>query len=132
MKQRGRTSTAALSVVPVINVGRTRLQPPAHLTREERTLFLQVVTENDPAHFAATDAILLASFVQASLLVRRMSKAVSKNPDPKTVQSWERALRSQAMLATRLRLAPQSRMHQRQAGRLASQAAVDPALWGED
>jgi hypothetical protein len=130
MIQRGRPSAASLTVVP-IHAQRPRLKPPAHLTKAERTLFLQVVNENAAEHFSPTDAILLASFVQATLLVRQMAKAVARNPDPKTMQSWERALRSQAMLATRLRLAPQSRLGQRIAARLARTAGVPPP-WDPD
>ena len=47
---------------------RPRLQPPAHLTPNERALFQQVVNENDPAAFAPSDAILVASYVQATML----------------------------------------------------------------
>jgi hypothetical protein len=61
MRQRGRPSAAALSIVP-INAEQRRLQPPAHLNQQERALFQQVVNGNDPAHFAPTDGILLCSF----------------------------------------------------------------------
>ena len=46
---------------------------------------------------------MLVSYVQATLLSRVTAR------DPKMIAVWEKATRMQATLATRLRLAPQSR-----------------------
>jgi hypothetical protein len=58
-------------------------------------------------HFVPSDLPLLISFVQATLLSR---KAIAKAAgDKDALATWEKATRMQATLATRLRLAPQSR-----------------------
>jgi hypothetical protein len=51
---------------------------------------------------------LLVSYVQATLLSRQAIKNAGK--DTVALATWEKATRMQATLATRLRLAPQSRM----------------------
>jgi hypothetical protein len=60
-----------------------------------------------PEHFVASDRPLLVSYVQATLLSRSAAAAVAEGATG--MQVWERATRMQATLATRLRLAPQSR-----------------------
>ena len=57
------------------------------------------------------DLPLLTSFVQATLISRRAAR------DPREAVLWERAVRTQAMLATRLRLTPQSRIDPKTLGR---------------
>ena len=51
------------------------------------------------------------SFVQVTLLARSLASTAAKpsNPDPTVIGSWEKLTRVMAMLATRLRLAPQAR-----------------------
>jgi hypothetical protein len=78
------------------------------LTTAERTLFAELIGACDARHFVRSDLPLLISYIQATLLARRLAVKLSKN-DPSVVASWERADRVQAMLATRLRLAPQAR-----------------------
>ncbi len=105
MKQRGR-SPANLSGINVKG-DPPRLDPPPDLADDERSLFLEIVGTCSPKHFVPSDLPLLISFVQATLLSRQ---AVSKAADdPKALALWEKATRMQATLATRLRLAPQSR-----------------------
>ena len=55
--------------------------------------------------------LLLVSFVQAAVLARSLASTSAKlsKPDPTEIGSWEKATRVMAMLATRLRLAPQAR-----------------------
>jgi hypothetical protein len=81
-----------------------RLQPPPHLNDDERSLFDELVGACDPRHFVESDLPLLASYVQATLIARDAARAPSK------IVLWEKAVRMQATLATRLRLSPQSRI----------------------
>ena len=84
-----------------------RLDPPLHLTDVERSLFTELVAACSPRHFVASDLPLLVSFVQATLLARQAITRAST--DASMLSTWEKACRMQATLATRLRLAPQSR-----------------------
>src|SRR5262249_55257008 len=107
MRQRGRKSEDYLATL-VVNGDPPRLDPPPSLTDPERTLFVQIVEACAPTHFVPSDLPLLVSFVQATLLSRQ---AVTKaSSDPGMLALWEKATRMQATLATRLRLAPQSRI----------------------
>ena len=62
--------------------------------------------------FVASDVPLLVSFVQATLLSRKTAG------DPKQFDTWREAVKVQAVLATKLRLAPQSRLDRKVAGRI--------------
>jgi hypothetical protein len=99
----------------------SRLEPPANLRKAERALFSELVEATDPRHFRQTDLPLLISFVQATLLAR----SAAHNPDK--VDIWEKAVRVQASLATRLRLSPQSRTDPKTIGR--QQLHVGPRPW---
>ena len=102
MLQRGRKSVASFGVVPV-GGGPSRLQSPSFLSAAERKLFSELVNACDPRHFVRSDLPLMVSFVQATLLSRNSAG------DPDKITIWEKATKMQALLATRLRLAPQSR-----------------------
>jgi hypothetical protein len=87
------------------------LEPPADLSEEEKALFLQLVNACSPKHFVESDKPLLISFVQATVLARASAgKAM-------LIGTWEKAVKMQAMLATRLRLAPQARLDPKTVGR---------------
>jgi hypothetical protein len=58
--------------------------------------------------FVASDVPLQVSYVQATLLAQRMAKSFSTHAP--ALKTWEVAVKAQALLATRLRLAPQSRV----------------------
>ncbi len=107
MQQRGRTSAASLVGHPAVDGEPPRLEPPAHLTHDEETLFAEIVHACSPRHFVVSDTVLLETFVRATLLARHAIKGAAK--DAAALSVWEKAARIQAMLATRLRLAPQSR-----------------------
>jgi hypothetical protein len=85
-----------------------RLDPPSSLTDDEQSLFVQITQACSPRHFVPSDLPLLVSYVQATLLSRQAIKNAGK--DTVALATWEKATRMQATLATRLRLAPQSRM----------------------
>ena len=60
------------------------------------------VATRDAGHLKSADAELLASLTQAIVLARRLAR------DPAKVAEWEKTVRTQAMLSTKLRLTPQS------------------------
>ena len=76
----------------------TRLKPPAYLSEAERKLFTEIVDACDPRQFIESDFPLLISFVQATLMVRDTVYVGSK------IVLWEKAVRTQIALATKLRL----------------------------
>jgi hypothetical protein len=107
MKQRGRKSAAGLAALS-IDAQPLRLDPPDNLSDTERSLFVKVLDACSPGHFVTSDVPLLVSFVQTTLIAR--SAATSAANDLQALAVWEKAVRLQAMLATRLRLSPQSRL----------------------
>jgi hypothetical protein len=76
-----------------------------HVDQSERSLFVESVC--GPRHFTKSDAPLLASYVQATLLSRAAVKKAAS--DPAMLALWEKSTRMQSTLATRLRLSPASR-----------------------
>jgi hypothetical protein len=124
MRQRGRKSAAALVESNV--TGRPpRQDPPSHLSDDERTLFVELVESCAPSHFVESDLPLLVSFVQATLLVRRAATGMIDDPD--LIAVFEKAVKLQATLATRLRLAPQSRLDPKSVAR--QQPYSGPKPW---
>lgn len=103
MRQRGRRSAAATLIASHVNGTPSRLTAPTSLTTDERSAFTELVECCAPEHFRESDTPLLISYVQATVIARGAAH------DPKRAALWERAVRMQAMLATRLRLSPQSR-----------------------
>jgi hypothetical protein len=108
MKQRGRKSRASLAF-PELNGAYPRLNPPPFLNRDEREIFLELAAS--APHFRSTDAPLLASLAQATVIARRTAR------NPKQALAWERAVRVQMALCTKLRLTPQSRTYSEKVGR---------------
>ncbi len=74
-------------------------------------MFVEIVGACSPKHFVASDLPILISFIQATLLSRQSSQKAAD--DAKALAIWEKATHMQATLATRLRLAPQSRFDAR-------------------
>lgn len=106
MRHRGRKSAEELAT-PNITGEPPRLDPPPSLTEDEQSLFVQITQSCSPRHFVVSDLPLLVSYLQATLLSRQAIKDAAK--DTGALATWEKATRMQATLATRLRLAPQSR-----------------------
>jgi hypothetical protein len=90
-----RKSSAALSVVP-LDVARTALRPPPSLTKVEAEVFIELASH--ATHLKPADAPLLASLAQSIILSRRLAR------DPARISEWEKTIRAQAMLSTKLRL----------------------------
>jgi phage terminase small subunit len=110
----GRKSAAQLAAPP-INGGQPRLEPPEFLSETERKLFVELIEACAPEHFVRSDLPLLTAFVQAIELSRSAIRRVGD--DPTALQTWERAVKVVATLATRLRLSPQSRSEPRSVAR---------------
>ena len=121
MRQRGRRSAANLVTLSVDGSPR-RLEPPADLRADERALFAQLVNACSPRHFVELDLPLLISFCQATLMARNSAN------NPKKVGEWERGVRLQCLLATRLRLSVQSRVDPKTLAR-AVKERTGPVPW---
>jgi hypothetical protein len=104
MKQRGRKSAANLATLIDVTGTPPRLTTPAGLAKDERSLFDFIVDASPPHHFTGSDQPLLVSYVQACLMARSAAKTPAK------IAIFERVVRLQAMLATKLRLSPQTRL----------------------
>jgi hypothetical protein len=108
--QRGRRSAHVLSF-PRVDGTPEPLSPPKYLNTAERTAFQELIASVDTRSFVQSDIPLLVSYIQSTLMVRKTAR------DPKQIANWEKAVRAQAMLATRLRISPQSRYDARAAAR---------------
>ena len=70
MKQRGRISAAAMSMIGV--GGEQALpSPPARLSEPERELFAALVTGCDAGHFREVDLPLLSRYCEAAVLAEQ-------------------------------------------------------------
>lgn len=101
MRQRGRMS--ANHIAMATDGKPSWLKPSSRLTKSERALFVELVASCPPDQFVKSDRFLLESFVQATAMVRNAARS------PKKIAMWEKAVRTQTMLASRLRLSPSSR-----------------------
>lgn len=110
MRQRGRKPTG--TVLSLAAAGdASRLNAPVWLSSEERALFIELVEACSAEHFRTCDLPLLTSFVTASIVARHAAS------DPDQIAVWEKSVKLQAVLATRLRLSPQSRVDPKTIGR---------------
>lgn len=117
MRQRGRKSPLKsgdnLVAFPVDD-GTPHLQPPKILSAAERRLFLELVSSCDHRHFRSSDLPLLVAYCQATALSQ---KAIGKaGSDKDALGTWERSVKLMAVLATRLRISPQSRFDRKTVG----------------
>jgi hypothetical protein len=121
MKQRGRRSAASMEVNGAQRTGH-HIPAPDFLNDEETQIFCEVLSLSPPNHFAAADVFLLATFAQLTAMIRQAAasarKAKPKDRAAAIKQVMEMA-KAQAVLCTKLRMAPQSRLGQRTAHRIA-------------
>ena len=106
MAQRGRKPSATIVALSAATDMPPRRTAPSFLSNAERSLFTEIIEGTDPRHFVAGDLPLLTSYVKVSLLVR---DAPSDLSDAEALTAWQRAVRLQTLLATKLRLTPQTR-----------------------
>ena len=71
-----RKSAAELSVVR-IEGHLPRIEPPSHLSEQEKVLFRTIVAACHPQHFVDSDAELLTAYVQACLLTSMAFEAAA-------------------------------------------------------
>jgi hypothetical protein len=118
-----------INLVP-LDPQRSRVVPPADLSKEEAEAFRKLVASCHPQHFAPQDVPLIVAYVQSMLHSRRASAALSgKFAGRDTLAQWSYATKMMATLATRLRLAPQSRYDHKAAQRNANKATSGPKPW---
>ena len=122
--QRGRKSSAELSVIPLAD-HREWLPPPADLTPSEQSLWHDLITSCPNGQFVRSDFPLLTSYVQATLLARSFAKA--RTLTAADAQVLKAAMQMQAAMAAKLRLTPNSRIGPKLAGRKA--AAHRPSFY---
>jgi hypothetical protein len=83
-------------------------------------LFVEVVGNAPSGQFSASDVYLLISFVRVTLVCDHAVKALAKANDKTRatrMKMLDQAIKMQALLATKLRLATLSRLGPRTAGR---------------
>lgn len=103
MQARGRKSIAYLAT-PRVDGKPSPLDPPSFLKPAARAIFNELVGSVDSRHFTKSDLPLLVSLAQVTLLTRQTAG------NAKRFQQWEKAVRLQTSLCTRLRMTPQSRL----------------------
>ena len=134
MRQRGRVSAAALSVIDVGNQS-TLPTPPAGLSEPEREMFASIVAGCDPDHFRQTDLPLLSRYCEAAILAEqaalelRGGAVVDGKPSPWIVVQ-EKCVRAMVSLSMRLRLSPQSRLDPKTLAR--QQPPSGPQPWDRE
>jgi hypothetical protein len=110
-----------LTVVrPGVDGRPNRLQPPPDLEPTGKRLFGDLVASCPPEHFRPSDLPLLIEYVRETVLARQAADEMSKSGGPVAggvvnpwFGIWQRATRTMCVLSTRLRLNPQSRLHQK-------------------
>ena len=134
MRQRGRKSAASYETISV-DGSPDRLQPPDHLSADERRRFTEIVANCDARHFRHSDLPLLCRFVEADALAERAAQELRKNavlkngkPNP-WLAVQEKNVRTLTALSMRLRLSPQSRIDARAMGRQQPRSTVVPWEW---
>src|SRR5262245_43666912 len=117
------------NVVP-LDPAVSRVVPPADLNKEEAEAFRKLVASVHPQHFAPQDVPLIIAYVQSMLHSRRASEALSgKFAGKDTLAMWDRSTKIMSTLATRLRLAPQSRYDAKTAHRNARKVTPGKKPW---
>ena len=98
--------------------GRRVLEPPPEFSADgvECRIFVETVASVPADHFAAEDRVLLAEYARTAALARRASEELAVSAVAGAMPSpWlavhASAVRSMALLSTRLRLGPRSRTH---------------------
>jgi hypothetical protein len=140
---RGRKSLASLAVVRPISDSRP--QPPPELTEEQSVEWLEVTRRLPTDYFPRETHAMLAAFCRHVVAYRMLSKTIDEFEPTWMAEEGglerldrlgkmrDREGRALSSLATRLRLSPQSRMHQRSAARAADRGGTGgPRPWDQD
>lgn len=138
MQQRGRKSTAQLSVVAGTIDGRPK--PPADLSQDQAEIWHRVVSSEAADFFrTATLQHLLADYcrhsVRGAWLEAEIAEAVAPGSEcsledvDRLMKMAERETRAKVTLATKLRLTNQARYTPQAAGTAAKNASPERKLW---
>jgi hypothetical protein len=111
MKSRGRPSAAALNLA-VIDTQKLRLTAPDFLNDREAVIFASIVDSCSPDHFRKSELPLLCSYVTAVNLSRWHASQVNEGHADHH-RKWLECTKLVALLASRLRLAPSTRLDKR-------------------
>jgi hypothetical protein len=109
--KRGRKSADSLGLV-CIDTQRQRLKPPDHLNEYEAVIFRSIVDSCDPLHFRKAELPLLTSYCTAVNLSRWHAHKLNEG-DHNHHKPWLETTKLVALLASRLRLAPSTRLDKR-------------------
>ena len=119
LRKRGRVSAASLAVVPAsddLDVRRGRPSAPARLSEQEQELWERLIFSRRPGWFIGAEE-LLETYITLTFQVQQIEIALRK-AKPGTSERYQKLARTHrqlatlaAMLATRLRLTPHSRVH---------------------
>jgi phage terminase small subunit len=121
MGTRGRRSAAELAIVTPTGERVLRCRPEA--PDEVREVFARIVADVGADHFRSSDADLVEQYASAIVLARQAYAVLREEGPVKDgrVNPWqtvlEKANRASVALSQRLRLAPQSRLDRKTAGR---------------
>jgi hypothetical protein len=122
LRKRGRVSAAALTLVPAgedVDVRRGRPAAPARLSERERELWERLVYSRRPGWFSGAEEILesyvvmLVQVQQIEVALRKVKAGTSERYQ-KLARTHRQLVQLAAMLATRLRLTPHSKLHKAQ------------------
>lgn len=135
MRQRGRKSSAELSVVPV-RCDLQRPPPPTNLTKAQAKIWREIV-DTSPAGWFREGDTLLSLFCQHTATAELINSMIDKTdfkttPLPQLNRLLGIRCRETMLilsLATKMRLTPQARMHPRTAGRAFDSAQPGPRPW---
>jgi len=117
----------------------TRLQPPAGLPDEVEAVFRLIVSACDPAHFAPAESPLLVEYcyvlarcARAEAAIRIEGEVIQTPRGDVRANPWlsivKDARHQVGILATKLRLAPNSRVESKQVSAKGGRASPDDVL----
>jgi hypothetical protein len=137
--QRGRKSAAELSIAPPTGIP-NRPDPPEAFTEAQAALWADIVAEKPAGWFDAATVPLLASYCRGVVFVQELAAEIAalgkkclRHPDKlRRLEKLNNLLDKQekrlVTLATKLRLAQQSR-YDKAAAYTAARDAAKPKLW---
>jgi hypothetical protein len=119
--KRGRVSAADLAIVPVTPLGAVERQKPPHdLTDEEVEVWQGVVSTEPADHFSPSTVPLLTQYCRHTVSARQIGELKERAMAEMDLATLDKLSQMQAresaaiaMLATKMRIAQQSTIHQR-------------------
>jgi hypothetical protein len=135
MKQRGRKSAAALSVISISAASR-RPEPPAELTAPQAKTWRGIIESTPDGWFSVAQEPLLAAYCRHVSASRYLSDIINKSKVEDDLDRYGKLLAMRvretmaiSSLATRMRLTQQAQMHPRTASRAMTDQHGGPKLW---